>query len=60
MKIDLNQKWAELQAVDWNDFSAWPFFIKLTGVFLICVAILVGGFYFSKQFYGGFYHAENK
>lgn len=46
MKIDLNQKWAELQAVDWNDFSAWPFFIKVTGVFLICVAILIGGFYF--------------
>lgn len=46
MKIDLNQKWAELQAVDWNDFSAWPFFIKGIGVVAICGVILFAGFWF--------------
>ncbi len=46
MKIDLNQKWAELQAVDWNDFSAWPFFIKGIGVVAICGLILFAGFWF--------------
>jgi type IV pilus assembly protein PilO len=46
MKIDLQQLQARLTPSDWSDFSTYPFFFKVTGVALACVAILVGGFFF--------------
>lgn len=53
MKLDLNidfqQKLQELQAVNWNDPGQWPFFIKLTGVFAICIALLFAGFWFDVK-----------
>lgn len=42
-------KLEDLQAIDWNDFSAWPFFIKAIGVGVIAVLILVAGFWFIIQ-----------
>lgn len=39
----------DFQSIDWNDFSAWPLFIKVIGVGVIAVAILGGGFWFIIQ-----------
>jgi type IV pilus assembly protein PilO len=46
VKIDLQQLQARLTPSDWSDFSTYPFFFKVTGVALVCVAILIGGFLF--------------
>jgi len=42
-------KFEDLQSVDWNDFSAWPLFIKAIGVGVISIVILVAGFWFIIQ-----------
>jgi type IV pilus assembly protein PilO len=42
-------KLEDFQTIDWNDFSAWPFFIKAIGVGVISVAILISGFWFIIQ-----------
>ncbi|KPK10717.1 MAG: hypothetical protein AMJ68_08315 [Acidithiobacillales bacterium SG8_45] len=42
-------KLEDFQSIDWNDFSAWPFFIKAIGVGVIAVLILVAGFWFIIQ-----------
>ncbi|MEE8388497.1 MAG: type 4a pilus biogenesis protein PilO [Acidiferrobacterales bacterium] len=42
-------KLEDFQSIDWNDFSAWPLFIKVIGVGVIAVAILAGGFWFIIQ-----------
>jgi len=42
-------KLEDLQSIDWNDLSAWPFFIKAIGVGVISVAILFAGFWFIIQ-----------
>lgn len=39
----------DFQNIDWNDFTAWPMFIKIIGVGVIAVLILVGGFWFIIQ-----------
>ena len=42
-------KLEDLQAIDWNDFSAWPMFIKAIGVGVIAILILFAGFWFIIQ-----------
>lgn len=42
-------KLEDLQSIDWNDFTAWPFFIKAIGVGVIAVLILFAGFWFIIQ-----------
>jgi len=42
-------KLEDLQAIDWNDFSAWPVFVKAIGVGVIALAILFAGFWFIIQ-----------
>ncbi len=42
-------KLEDFQAIDWNDFSAWPIFIKGIGVGVIAIAILGAGFWFIIQ-----------
>lgn len=42
-------KLEDFQSIDWEDFSAWPMFIKVIGVGVISVSILVGGFWFIIQ-----------
>ncbi len=42
-------KLEDFQSIDWNDFSAWPLFIKVIGVGVIAVAILISGFWFIIQ-----------
>lgn len=42
-------KLEDFQSIDWNDFSAWPLFIKVIGVGIISLAILAGGFWFIIQ-----------
>jgi type IV pilus assembly protein PilO len=42
-------KLEDFQAIDWNDFSAWPMFIKAIGVGVIALLILFAGFWFIIQ-----------
>jgi type IV pilus assembly protein PilO len=42
-------KLEDLQAIDWNDFSQWPFAIKAIGVGVIAILILFAGFWFIIQ-----------
>lgn len=42
-------KLEDFQSIDWNDFSAWPIFIKAIGVGIIAIAILGAGFWFIIQ-----------
>jgi len=42
-------KLEDFQNVDWNDFSAWPLFIKTIGVGIIALVILFAGFWFIIQ-----------
>lgn len=42
-------KLEDLQAIDWNDFSSWPMFIKAIGVGVIALLILFAGFWFIIQ-----------
>lgn len=42
-------KLEDFQTIDWNDFSAWPLFIKTIGVGIIAIAILIAGFWFIIQ-----------
>lgn len=42
-------KLEDLQAIDWNDFSQWPFAIKAVGVGVIAILILFAGFWFIIQ-----------
>jgi len=42
-------KLEDFQNIDWNDFSAWPLFIKAIGAGIIAILILVAGFWFIIQ-----------
>lgn len=42
-------KLEDFQSIDWNDFSAWPLFIKAIGVGVIAISILGAGFWFIIQ-----------
>lgn len=42
-------KLEDFQSIDWNDFSAWPLFIKVIGVGVISVGILAAGYWFIIQ-----------
>jgi type IV pilus assembly protein PilO len=42
-------KLEDLQAIDWNDFTQWPFAIKAAGVGVIAILILFAGFWFIIQ-----------
>ena len=50
----------DLKNINFNDLSSWPLLVKIVGIGFICVAILVGGYFFFIQGMLDAYEAEKR
>lgn len=45
MKIDFE----ELKKIDYNDVAKWPFWLQVTAIVVLCLAVLGGGLWFDTR-----------